>query len=71
MKARSHYIILVQRKEVSKLHVTFLFCSVYGTCFGFVTRKLSVGFEPRCEKTLFGVSDQVPHKPGGTATEDG
>ena len=27
--------------------------------------------EPRCEKRVFGVSDQVPHKPGCTATEDG
>ena len=28
-------------------------------------------FEPRCEKTGLGVSDQVRHKPGCTATEDG
>ena len=27
--------------------------------------------EPRSEKTVFGVSDQVLHKPGCTATEDG
>ena len=27
--------------------------------------------EPRCEKTVFGVSDQVRYKPGCTATEDG
>ena len=27
-------------------------------------------FEPRCEKTGFGVSDQVPHKLGCTTTED-
>ena len=26
--------------------------------------------EPRCEKTGLGVSDQVPHKPGCTTTED-
>ena len=28
-------------------------------------------FEPRCEKTGLLGSDQVPHKPGCTATEDG
>ena len=28
-------------------------------------------FEPRCEKTGLRVFDQVPHKPGCTATEDG
>ena len=27
--------------------------------------------EHRCEKTVFGVSDQVRHKPSCTATEDG
>ena len=27
--------------------------------------------EPRCEKPVFGVSDQVPHKPGCKTTQDG
>ena len=27
-------------------------------------------FEPRCEKLVFGISDQVRHEPGCTATED-
>ena len=31
----------------------------------------STVFLPRYEKTVFGVSDQVRHKPGCTATEDG
>ena len=33
--------------------------------------KLLLSFEPRCEKTGLRVSDQVSHKPGCTATEDG
>ena len=33
--------------------------------------KFSRPIEPRCEKTVFGVSDQVRHKPGCTAREDG
>ena len=28
-------------------------------------------YEPRCEKPVFGVSEQVQHKLGYTATEDG
>ena len=32
----------------------------------------SIGIiEPRCEKTCLRVSDQVPHKPGCTTTQDG
>ena len=33
--------------------------------------RLWIIYEPRCEKTNALVSDQVPHKPGCTATEDG
>ena len=31
----------------------------------------AASFEPRCEKTVLGVSDQAPHKPGCTTTQDG
>ena len=34
-------------------------------------RQIRCTFEPRCEKQVFGVSDQVRRKPGCTATEDG
>ena len=30
-----------------------------------------LNYEPRCEKPVFGVSDQVPHKPGCATTQDG
>ena len=36
-----------------------------------VVSQTAVLFEPRCEKTGIGVSDQVRHKPGCTATGDG
>ena len=41
------------------------------TCLITVNQLFSYLIEPRCEKTNVLVSDQVPHKPGCTATEDG
>ena len=32
---------------------------------------MTIEFGPQCEKTVFGVFDQVRYKPGCTATEDG
>ena len=34
-------------------------------------RAVILTYEPRCEKTGLGVSDEVRHKPGCTVTEDG
>ena len=35
------------------------------------TNNCAVTYEPSHEKTVFGVSDQVQHKPSSTATVDG
>ena len=36
-----------------------------------IDRDFCKSYEPRCEKPVFGVSDQIRHKPGCTTTEDG
>ena len=62
--------------RITRLFV-FLVVSYFGleggTVFLIALKKIrqSVTNEPRCEKVVFGVSDQVRHKPGCTATEDG
>ena len=42
-----------------------------GSNYPSVVTKYQLLLEPRCEKTGLPVSDQVQHKPGCTATEDG
>ena len=48
-------------------HVITVKC---GLVLSLIIAAVSFKIEPRCEKTVFGVSDQARHKPGCTATED-
>ena len=41
------------------------------TCTALNSPRYNMSNEPRCEKPVFGVSDQVRHKPDWTVTEDG
>ena len=68
MKPRTIQVLNPTLKQVSNSSIPHTQCC--NMDFMMNTVFLYALFEPRCEKTGFGVSDQVPHKLGCTTTED-
>ena len=66
------YILLVCSFLIVKnIHVLVLFVTMTFLCEQCHEKTCFLYMSLVVRKPVFGVSDQVPHKPGGTATEDG
>ena len=71
--SRSLYTIRSYPVSVQKTNRKYLKIQNYryNVCVTWNIKDITCIYEARCEKTVFGVSDQVGHKWGCTATEDG
>ena len=72
VRTASHtsYVLEQNKANITIFHLKVIVLQ-HENCSVLHRRVIVMILEPRCEKTVIGVSDHVPHKSGCTATEDG